>query len=143
MMAKGTKTIDKYLVLIPAILISAEGIFLIINSMIKGASLFSFIGLLLDDSSSINLYDFYILIGIDRIVSAVYGGAKNNDFGKPAELIGFGIVLILSSFLGLASFLMIEPTAKADSYFIIIEVLFSCILSICFLIGIINQRNHA
>lgn len=129
----------KYLVLIPAILIGLEGAFLIICAIIKGAALSSLLDLLLYNTSS--FYGFYILVGIVRIVSAVYGGTGRRNFNQPAELTGFGTVLMLSSFLGLASYLMLDPTVGMDPHWIVAESALACILSIFFLIGITKRSR--
>lgn len=64
---------NNLIVMVSAIIMSADGAFLCIYSVLKGASLLSFIELLLGESDSVGIYEYWIMLGLDRIGMAASG----------------------------------------------------------------------
>ncbi len=132
-----------YFILIPAILIGMEGIFLIIYSFTKGVTFFSLLDLFLKgDVSLLTNYELYFFIGLIRVISAVYGGMEyHQNLQKKSDFILFAIELIAFSFSGLVAFLSNKFTMRIKIYWVI-EVIIMCLLSTLFLIGIKKMRSY-
>lgn len=125
---------------VSAALMIFEGVFLIIYAIINGLTLFTILDLCLGDAE-MTLCDLSFLIGINRIIMAVYGATERKELQRKKDIVSFGIVLILSSLLGLISYVTIDTTLKSNIFWTV-ETILMCGLSALFLIGIKGSNTH-
>ena len=112
------------------VLFALNGAFLIIYGFMTGADFLVIVFAYLGDSHPISVKDFYVMLGIVRIVIAIIAMKSKNT---RAEMIVIGILFAFFSIIGIVSSIAIGGITASNIYGIAIDFIAMLILSLLYL----------
>ena len=135
----GLMTKYKLISLIP-ILSTISGVSLIIYGLLTGANVVNIVSRFIFRVStiSITLNDFYVILGIMRLVFGI-GERKSNHKGVSGVIIG--IFFVFSSISGITMGMLTSGITTSNVYGIVIDFIVMSALSLFYLVYVLKSKN--